>query len=268
MNLRAENPDSERPSIGGTQAIARAAALLREIASSSQNSCAMADLAARVGLERPTAYRILQRLSVEGLVTQDPATRGYVLGPLLYELGLAAKPPLQLHSIATEATMKLAQDSGDTVYAIVRTGLDSLCIDRQEGDYPVKALMMNTGRRRPLGIGAGSLALLAALPSAEVVKVLQANAVRLRAAGEIKLDELANEVEHYRQQGYALRAAIEAPEILSLSLAVCNAYGTPVLALSISALKFRIEQRQELLISLLQKARLGIQKQMLNAKMG
>lgn len=266
MNLIGENKNPERPSVGGTQAIARAAALLREIASSGHNSCAMADLAARVGLERPTAYRILQRLSVEGLVTQDPTTRGYVLGPLLYELGLAAKPPLQLHSIATEATMKLAQDSGDTAYAIVRTGLDSLCIDRQEGDYPVKALMMNTGRRRPMGIGAGSLALLAALPAAEGYSVLQANAVRLRAAGEGNLDELTNEVERYRQQGYALRAPVEAPEILSLSIAVCNAYGAPVLALSISALKFRIEQRQALLVALLQKVRQGIQKQLLTTK--
>ena len=162
--------------------------------------------------------------------------------------------------------MKLAQDSGDTAYAIVRTGLDSLCIDRQEGDYPVKALMMNTGRRRPMGIGAGSLALLAALPAAEGYSVLQANAVRLRAAGEGNLDELTNEVERYRQQGYALRAPVEAPEILSLSIAVCNAYGAPVLALSISALKFRIEQRQALLVALLQKVRQGIQKQLLTTK--
>jgi DNA-binding IclR family transcriptional regulator len=263
MNYLNPPEGTGRPSVGGTQAIARAAALLREIASSGHASCTMAELAARVGLERPTAYRILQRLAVEGLVAQDPASRGYVLGPLLYELGLAAQPSLQLHSLATEATLKLAQDSGDTAYAIIRTGMDSLCIDRQEGDYPVKALMMTSGRRRPMGIGAGSLALLAAMPAAEARQVLQANAVRLRALGAEPSEELALEVERYRAQGFALRAPVEAPEILSLAVAVCNSYGTPMLALSISALKFRIEQRQEQLLTLLRKARHQVEKQLL-----
>lgn len=194
---------------------------------------------------------------------RDPSILvGEGLGPLLYELGLAAKPPTQLHSVATEAAMKLAQESGDTAYAIVRTGLDSLCIDRQEGSYPLKALMMNAGRRRPMGIGAGSLALLAAMQPEEALKILQANAIRLKVAGGLDPERLFQEVEQFRQQGYSLRAAIEAPEILSLSTAVRNAYGTPVLALTISALKFRIEHRLPQLVSLLASVRQEAQRQL------
>jgi DNA-binding IclR family transcriptional regulator len=251
-----------RAAVGGTQAVARAAALLREIASSGEPTCALADLADRLQLERPTAYRILQRLVVEGLVAQDPATRGYALGPLLYELGLAAQPPLRLHAVASEALRELALQSGDTAFGIVQSGLDSLCIDRHEGDYPVKALMMNPGRRRPMGIGAGSLAMLAAMPAAKSDQVLEANDVRTRAAGGPGAGELMKAVDQTRAAGHALRQPVEAPEILSIAVAACNAYGTPVLALSISALKFRIDNRADRLLALLQDAKQSVERRL------
>ena len=251
-----------RSVVGGTQAVARAASLLREIAANGATPASLADLASRLGLERPTAYRILQRLVVEGLAEQDPLTKGYGLGPLLYELGLAANPPLRLHSMASEALHLLAQESADTVYAIVRSGLDSLCLDRQEGGYPVKALMMNTGRRRPMGIGAGSLSLLAAMPAPEADRILEVNTARIRAAGEESINELRQEIENCRSRGFSLRGPTEAPEILSLAIAVCNSYGTPVLALSISALAFRIEQRRDQLLTMLRGAGRTLEKRL------
>lgn len=254
--------DSKRASVGGTQAVARAAALLREIASSGQAACALADLADRLKIERPTAYRILQRLAVEGLVEQDPTTRGYALGPLLYELGLAARPPLRLHALVSDALRELALHSGDTAFGIVQSGMDSLCIDRQEGDYPVKALMMNPGRRRPMGIGAGSIAMLAAMPPEKARQILEANDVRTRAAGGPGVGELMKAVDEARTAGSALRQPVEAPEILSIAVAACNSYGTPVVALSISALKFRVDSRAGRLLALLQEAKQTVERRL------
>ena len=246
----------------GTQAVARAAALLREIASSEPGHATLAELAGHLELERPTAHRILQRLVMERLIVQDPASRSYALGPLLYELGLAVQPPHAWHGLASEATSELAQQSGDTAFAIVPSGLDSLCIDRQEGDYPVKALLMSTGRRRPLGTGAGSLALLAGMPQEKAEQILQANAHRLRSCGESATDDLLQSVLQGQRDGHVLRMPKDAPEILSIAVAVRNAYGTPLMALSISALKFRIEHRLELLIKLLHESRKTLEKRL------
>ena len=41
------------------------------------------------------------------------------------------------------------------------SGIESLCIDVEEGTYPIRANYLRVGSRRPLGVGAGSLALLA-----------------------------------------------------------------------------------------------------------
>lgn len=239
---------------GGTQAVARATALLREIATSGDGERGLADLAQRLSLERPTAYRILRRLSEEGLVVQNPATRAYALGPLLYELGLLAKPPVQLRAAAEEALAYIADHSGDTAFALVQSGSDSVCLGRAEGSYPVKALMMGVGRRRPMGVGASSLALLAAMPAEQADRMLRANAPRLAAMGEKDVDALITLVDQGREVGHVARAAVDAPEILSLGIAVRNAYGSPILGLSISALRFRIEGRFDELVRVLQAA--------------
>lgn len=240
---------------GGTQAVARATALLRDIATSVDGERGLAELAARLSLERPTAYRILRRLTQEGLVVQNPVTRGYALGPLLYELGLLAQPPVQLRAAADEALGLMAEQSGDTAFALTPSGADTVCLDRKEGSYPVKALMMGVGRRRPMGVGASSLAMLAALSSEEADRILTANAPRLLAMGETDVEELRALVERARSEGHVLRAAADAPEILSLGVAARNPYGTPILGLSISALRFRIEGRLGALVRVLQEAR-------------
>lgn len=246
-------PSADRGT-GGTQAVARATALLRDIASSGDGERGLAELAQRLSLERPTAYRILRRLTEEGLVVQNPTTRGYGLGPLLYELGLLAKPPAQLSAAAEEALSVMAERSGDTAFALITSGADSVCLLRKEGSYPVKALMMSVGRRRPMGVGASSLALLAAMQPDEADRTLEANASRLAALGETDMAGLRALVAKGRIDGHVLRPPVDAPEILSLGVAARNPYGTPILGLSISALRFRIENRLDELLSVLHAA--------------
>src|SRR5690606_39494348 len=63
---------------------------------------------------------------------------------------------------------------------VCSSDLDAVCIDRAEGSFPIRVLTQNVGTRRPLGIGSGSLALLAAAPDDEVDNILRRNASRLK----------------------------------------------------------------------------------------
>src|SRR5450759_1725931 len=76
----------------GTQTIQRASLLMRLLASRSRSGLRLADVVQDSGLEHPTAHRILKGLMAEGLVMQDAGSRRYLIGPLVYELGLAAAP--------------------------------------------------------------------------------------------------------------------------------------------------------------------------------
>ena len=113
-----------------------------------------------------------------------------------------------------------------------------------------------------MGTGAGSLSLLSALPSLNAHQILDSNATRLRLYGETHVDEIKASLEHYRRDGFVMRTPTDAPEILSLSIAVCNSYSTPVLALSISALRFRIEHRLDYLVTMLTQAKKDLELQL------
>ena len=144
----------------GTQSIERALTLLREIAAHNRGGSRLLDLATRTALQRPTVHRMLKCLASESMVQQDPDTHRYFLGPMVFELGLTAAPRFNLREICHPALTRIAEATGDTVFLTHRSGLDSVCLDRREGTFPIKTFTLEIGMRRPLGVGTGSLAIL------------------------------------------------------------------------------------------------------------
>jgi len=61
-----------------------------------------------------------------------------------------------------------AEEVGDTVYLVVRSGMEAVCLERIEGPSPVRVLTLDSGSRRPLGLGAGGLAILPRYPKTSV----------------------------------------------------------------------------------------------------
>ena len=67
----------------------------------------------------------------------------------------AAKHRFSFVRLAEPALERLAHRTQDTVYLVARVGDEIVCLDAREGSFPIKALTLNVGDRRPLGIGAG-----------------------------------------------------------------------------------------------------------------
>lgn len=238
----------------GTQSIERATALVRAIASHNRAGLRLADLVQHSRLERSTVRRILKCLIDEGLVMQDEATRVYTLGPLIFELGLAAAPQFNLVDVCRPTLARLADATNDTVFLTVRSGYDTVCIDRREGSFPIRTLTLEVGTRRPLGAGAGGLALLMPLPDDAVDAILKANAVRLRGYNNLTLPSLLTMLKRARGLGYALNDNHITPGATSIGLPIRSRFGQPFAAISIGAISDRMPaERQKKLVSLLRK---------------
>jgi DNA-binding IclR family transcriptional regulator len=229
-----------RGPLRGAQSIHRAARLLRAIAARGHEGARLIDLTQQTRLEQPTARRILKSLIAEGLVTQQPRTRRYLLGPLVFELGLAAAPQFNLQQLCEPSLVRIAEKTGDTVFLTVRSGYDSVCVDRKEGAFPIKTLTLETGTRRPLGVGAGGIALLMGLADAELEDILATNAHRLRRFPGIDGMAVKAMVERARQLGYALNDRQATPGAISIGLPLNNRYGPAVAAISIGAISSRM----------------------------
>jgi DNA-binding IclR family transcriptional regulator len=226
--------------VAGAQSVHRAALLMRAIASRGRDGARLVDLTQHTRLERPTARRILKSLVAEGIVLQEPANRRYFLGHLIFELGLAAAPQFNLQRLCEPLLTRIADRTGDTVFLTVRSGFDSVCLDRKEGAFPIKTLTLEVGTRRPLGVGAGGIALLMNLPDAEVDEIMAANANRLRQFGSIDGPILRSMIERGRGLGYALNDREVTPGAISVGLPLIDKYGPAVAAISVGAISNRM----------------------------
>lgn len=242
---------NDKPS-AGTQSIERAAHLLRIIASRNSAGLRLVDISKQARLERPTAHRILKCLIAEGLVRQNPETRHYFLGHLIFELGLAATSSFNLRDICHPSLVRLAEKSGDTVFLTIRSGADSVCIDRVEGAFPIKTFTLDVGTRRPLGVGAGGLALLMKLPEQTQQEIVSANALRLSAYNNLTVPVVMKLLKRCRDLGFALNDAQVTPGSTSVGLPIRSRSEEPVLAISIGAISSRMtKERQKELASMI-----------------
>ncbi len=224
----------------GTQSIDRAVMLLRLISNHGARGARLSELAGEAELVPPTARRILKRLTEHRLVAQDPDTQRYSLGALTYELGLASgfKPPIiaQVRPLMD----RIAATLGDTVYLVVRSGFDAVCVERIEGSFPIKTLTLEVGGRRPLGVGAAGLALLAAQSDDDIERILQANRELYRKISRLSADQVRADVAKTRRQGYAIRHDGITVGVAGVGMAIPNPGGVPYAAISVAMITPRL----------------------------
>jgi DNA-binding IclR family transcriptional regulator len=227
------------PESTSAQTVGRAIQLLRLVASSRARHVRLIDLAAMAGLDKSTAHRLLQRLVHERMLVRDDGRRGYRLGPLLYELGLASFPESNLRELAQAALASLAHDTGDMAFLLMRSGFETVCLDRVAGNFAIQTMTAGVGDRHPLGVGAGGLAILASMVDEEVEMVIAANEPQL---GRYRLDAktLFKRVEVTRARGYALDEGNAALEVTALGRAIPDASGSPLGAVFVASIKSRM----------------------------
>ncbi len=209
MDCREERLPHQSAALGaglsGSQSVDRALGLLSLIGREPAEGLPLGEIVAGSGLNKPTTRRLLMALMRAGLVEQEPQTRRYCLGEEAFVLGVLAARRHGLLEMAMDSLRRLARETQDTSFLTVRRETYAICLHREEGTYPVRTHALQGGDQHPLGVGAGSLAILAALPDGDVDRIVAASArVSSRveeiaaASGEQAngIDEMSQTVSH------------------------------------------------------------------------
>lgn len=197
--------------ISGAQSAHRVLGLLRLIGQHHPQGVRVQDLALQMGLAVPTVHRLVSCLLQEGYAERVEGSRRVRLGLEAMHLGLAATRDLPLVDWFTPAMKRIARLTGDTVFLVVRSGPDALCVHREEGEFPIKVFTIAAGVRRPLGLSAVGLAILADLPEEEVARQFEARRHDYDAAG-LRLTALHTVLRATRRDGYAQQTEHRAAE--------------------------------------------------------
>ena len=249
----------------GAQSIGRAAQLLRLVAGHGATGAGLSQLVAASGLSKPTCRRILVALIGAGLAEQDPESRRYFLGPETFVLGTLAADRFGIHRLAAEGVARLAVETGDAAFLQVRRDGFVVCLQREDGPFPIRSHVLSAGDRHPLGVGAGGIALLAARTEAEVVDILDANAAIL--AGRYPMLSRAlilDLVAEARAKGYSFNRGLLFPGSWGIGMVVRDGRGQPDGCLSLAAVESRMQpDREPVLVGLL-----GAEVRRLEARLG
>lgn len=251
----------------GLQTLDRALTLLRALGSSGEEGMRLIDLEKSAKLTKPTTHRLLSALVAHGLVARDAKSRRYRLGRELAILGWSVAHRQQdLRTLSMQSASLLAEETGDTVFVVARSGLDTVCIERRSGAYPIKTLTLDVGSRRPLGVGAGSLAILASLPPEECDATLEAVAGRLAGQTLASNSQLRATISEARRTGFAVSNGYVAEVVRGIAVAIRDFRGEPIAAIGIAAILPRIpSDRIPKLVQMLERERRRLESRLLTA---
>ena len=227
--------------VPGAQAVYRAIELFKLVGLNHERGIALPALVASAGLERTTTYRLLSCLEEAGLVARDER-KLYRLGLEAMQLGLATMSRVPILERCRPMMIRLARRTEDTVYLVVRNGDFAHCVHYEEGAFPIKALVLQVGGLRLLGVGSAGSALLATLTDAEVEN-FHARQVTDLPAERRSLAHLRRQIAQTRRRGYACTDNLVAEGVSGVGVYFEVTPGTYA-AISVGAIRSRMRENR------------------------
>ncbi|MGE5441573.1 MAG: IclR family transcriptional regulator [Bacteroidota bacterium] len=248
----------------GLQTVDRAVAVLHLLSVNGSTGLRLVDVQGKLRLSKPTAHRLLMSLVSHGFVEQDETNKRYRLGTRLAVLAWSVpqRRP-DLGRIAGPSAQRVAERSGDTVFVMARDGLEHVCVARESGSFPIKALTIDIGARRPLGVGAGGMAVLAAMPPDEARRALESAAPKLKAYPLTSVEVIQRGADQARRLGYSVSDGHVATGVRAIGVAIRDARGVPIGSFGIAAIRSRMmPDRVKELVPMMLEERAEIERQL------
>lgn len=240
--------------LSGAQSVDRALSLLSLVSYFGDQGAALSEIVEQSGLNKPTTRRLLLALIRSGLLEQDSLTRRYYLGEEAYVLGTLASRRYGLLQISRDSLSSLSAKTQDTSFLSIQRETSAVCLHREEGTYQIRTHALQAGYRHPLGVGAGSLAILSALPDDDIEIILSANADVLNSEyPNLAAPQIRRDIATTRETGFALNPGRILANSWAIGLAILYPDGRPAGALSIAAIDSRMQPVRQLeLVALMQ----------------
>jgi len=213
------------------QSVERAAALLRALGEAGRPLSA-GELAAAVGLPRPTVYRLLQTLCAEGLAAQNG--RSFVIGSGVLWLAARRLEQLELRTVGRPVLAELRDRTGETVHLGVLEGGRVVYVEKLESPGPLRMASM-VGRIVPAHSTALGKAMLAYLPREQVEQIVRQHGLERRTPNTItEAGRLFQELATVRSRGFSIDNVENEEGIRCVGAAIFDHRGRVAGALSVS----------------------------------
>ncbi len=230
--------------------IIRAAEILKCL---SNGISKMTELSRRLEVNKATVHQILKTLEGRGLVSQNPATRRYYLGPLIQTL---AENPMMIHRIVSELALpemeRMRDLFNETVVLQIRRGGQRLVLEKVTSNQKMN-YFSEKNELAPIHAGAAGKVLLSQMHNLQLASLLQRlELVKVGSNTITDKTQLNRELEEIRIKGYAISSGETFANAAAVAVPLEN-YTCPV-ALAVVGPDDQILEKKDLLLSELMKS--------------
>ncbi|MBV2156780.1 IclR family transcriptional regulator [Kitasatospora sp. SUK 42] len=184
------------------QSVQRAVRILRELAADGPR-LGVTELADRLGVAKPTVHALLRTLESEGLVSHDPESSKYRLGPDLVALGNSYLDTHELRSRSLTWADQLATRTREAVWVAIPTGDRILVV--HHAFRPAGAVqILEVGAAIPWSTSALGKAIVSAAPAGLREELLAGDLPALTGASVTDPAVLADQLDEAARTGYAV----------------------------------------------------------------
>lgn len=202
-----------------------------------------ADISRRIGVTKPTVYRLLGTLQSRGFITKEADVSRYMIGSAVHALGAGTGSPADLISLTRPFTTGLAATFGETVNVAVKSGDQILYVDVLQSGHRLRTDIPAGGRDHIHSTALGK-AILAELPEGEARAILTTiDLVPVTPSTITALPALLRQLTVIRQDGYAIDDGENEAGSICIASAIRGPDGRPIGAISISGPRWRIDDQ-------------------------
>jgi len=177
--------------------------MILEAVGKSPEPVSLGPLAAMLGIDRSSAFRLANTLKRRGYLANTSVGRDYVLGASVWRLSHQYDWSKMLVTVAHEHLKALAAETNETAHLAVREGRKALFIDHVSGSHVI-AISGQTGEFVPLHCTSHGKALLSDFEESGLARLLGRKPLTRYTKNTIQsIRALARECEAIHAQGFA-----------------------------------------------------------------
>ncbi|WP_422447100.1 IclR family transcriptional regulator [Thermoanaerobacterium sp. DL9XJH110] len=226
----------------GIQSVKRALYILERLAASKDGVTA-AEIARELGVNRSTAFRLIETLVEGGYARQSDITKRYHLTMKVFSIGSKLIDQLDIRTHARNILENLRDQTGLTVHLGLRDLYEVVYIDKITGKNPIQMYSM-IGRRAPLYCTGLGKAILAFLKENEIKDFLRCVKLKKFTNNTISEPErLIAEIEQIRNKGYALDLEEHEKGIRCVGAPIFNYHNEVIGSISLAAVAITLGEK-------------------------
>lgn len=219
--------------------------LILEAVGKSADPVSLGHLAAMLGIDRSSAFRLANTLKRRGFLANPSAGRDYVLGSSVWRLSRQYDWSRMLATVAHDQLKALAVDTNETAHLAVREGKRALFIDHVTSSHII-AISGQTGELVPLYCTSHGKALLSDLEERDLINLFGGKSLKAFTRNTIQsVRSLARECETIRARGFAVDDAEYMEGLRCIAAPIRDRDGTVIASIGISAPAARFPKDRE-----------------------